>query len=532
MKKRIKISGVLAVLFVFTILSCTDELNVTPNDDDTILSSELFEDESAYRRVIAGVYANLALTGTDGAGSSNISGIDAGTSQFGRVLLYLQTLSADQMIWSYENDPGTREIQRNIWTASNPLILGMFSRTHLTVAFANNFLRETTPELLDSRGVSENVRQDIVAFRAEARLLRALSYYYLMDLYGKANFATEADALNDTPEVANREELFAFIESELIDIESDLVDAGANEYGRADKGVAYMILAKIYLNAQVYIGEDRYSDCLSQCEKLLSSGYSLANDYRHNFLADNNTNSAINEIIFPIVSDGRTTQNFGPTTVMINGEVGSLELNGVELGVVEGGWGGALRVRKEFAELFQGGNFIDDDRNTLIQENRSITIPDIADRDTGYIVTKYANVTSTGEPGIDQVFADTDFPLFRLADVNLMYAEAHLRGGGGSTDEAVSLINDLRIRANNPNLISNTDLNLQFVLDERSRELYWEAHRRQDLIRYGLYTGGNYNWAWKGNGQNGIAIPANLAIYPIPNLSLSTNPNLTQNPGY
>lgn len=532
MKKRIKISGVLAVLFVFTILSCTDELNVTPNDDDTILGSELFEDESAYRRVIAGVYANLALTGTDGATSSNISGIDAGTSQFGRVLLYLQTLSADQMIWSYENDPGTREIQRNIWTASNPLILGMFSRTHLTVAFANNFLRETTPELLDSRGVSENVRQDIVAFRAEARLLRALSYYYLMDLYGKANFATEADALNDTPEVANREELFAFIESELIDIESDLVDAGANEYGRADKGVAFMILAKIYLNAQVYIGEDRYSDCLSQCEKLLNSGYSLANDYRHNFLADNNTNSAINEIIFPIVSDGRTTQNFGPTTVMINGEVGSLELNGVELGVVEGGWGGALRVRKEFAELFQGGNFIDDDRNTLIQENRSITIPDIADRDTGYIVTKYANVTSTGAPGIDQQYADTDFPLFRLADVHLMYAEAHLRGGGGSASEAVDLVNALRNRAGNPNLISAADLNLQFILDERSRELYWEAHRRQDLIRYNLFTGGNYNWAWKGNGQNGIAIPANLAIYPIPNLSLSTNPNLTQNPGY
>ena len=129
--------------------------------------------KSAYEQVIAGVYANLALTG-NGPGSSNIEGIDAGTSQFGRVLLYLQTLSADQMIWSYENDPGTRELQRNIWTAQNPLILGMFSRTHLTVAFANNFLRETTDDKLDSRNVSEGIREDIVEYRAEARLLESI----------------------------------------------------------------------------------------------------------------------------------------------------------------------------------------------------------------------------------------------------------------------------------------------------------------------------------------------------------------------
>ncbi|MCK8479363.1 RagB/SusD family nutrient uptake outer membrane protein [Psychroserpens algicola] len=532
MKKRIKNISVLSLLMIFTLFSCTDDLNITPNDDDTLLGEDLFENEGAYRQVIAGVYANLALTGTDGAGTSNIEGIDAGTSQFGRVLLYMQTLSADQMIWSYENDPGTREIQRNIWTAQNPLILGMFSRTHLTIALANNFLRETTDEKLNSRGVSDAVRADIVEYRAEARLLRALSYYYMMDLFGKANFGTETDPLNSVLPVAETPQLFEFIESELLDIEADLVPAGENEYGRADRGVAHMILAKIYLNAEVYIQTDRYSDCLNYCQQLLSSGYSLADDYRHNFLADNNTNSALNEIIFPIVSDGFTTQNFGPTTVMINGSVGSIEVNGTEVGVSEGGWGGALRVRREFAELWQGGDFIDDDRNTIISDNRPIGIVDISDRDSGYIIQKYANVTSTGANGIDQTFVDTDFPLFRLADVHLMYAEAHLRGGGGSTPTAVELINDLRIRANNPNLISSDELTLDFILDERSRELHWEAHRRQDLIRYGLFTGGNYNWAWKGNGSNGIAIPSHLKLYPIPSLSLSSNPNLTQNSGY
>lgn len=512
--------------------SCTDDLNITPNDDDTLLGEDLFEDEAAYEQVIAGVYANLAVTGTEGAGSSNITGLDAGTSQFGRVLLYMQTLSADQMIWSYENDPGTREIQRNIWTAQNPIFRGMFSRAHFTVSLANNFLRETTDDKLNSRNVSEGIRSNIVEYRAEARLLRALSYYYMMDLFGKANFATQESAINAVLPVYDRAQLFEFIESELMAIESDLVPAGGNQYGRADRGVAHMILAKIYLNAQVYIGTDRYADCINYCQQLLDAGYSLANEYRHNFLADNNRNSAINEVIFPIVSDGFTTQNFGPTTVMVNGSVGSIEVNGVEVGVAEGGWGGALRVRKEFAELWQGGNFIADDRNTIISNDRTIGIIDISDRDTGYIIQKYANVTSDGTPGIDQTFVDTDFPLFRLADVHLMYAEAHLRGGGGSLATAVGLINDLRTRANNPNLIADADLTLPFIIDERSRELHWEGHRRQDLIRFGLYTGGNYNWAWKGNGVSGIAIPANLSLYPIPNLSLSTNPNLSQNPGY
>jgi hypothetical protein len=315
-------------------------------------------------------------------------------------------------------------------------------------------------------------------------------------------------------------------------IEDDLIDANQNEYGRVDKGVAWMILAKIYLNAEVYIGENRYADCITYCENILNSNYSLATSYLHNFLADNNTNSAVNEIIFPIVSDGNSTQNFGPTTVMINGSVGSLEVNGQEVGVTPGGWGGALRVRKEFAELFEGGLFSTDERNTLITNNRPIDITDISDRDSGYIIQKYSNATSTGGFGVDLTFVDTDFPLYRLADVYLMYAEAHLRGGGGSLATAVDLVNQLRTRANNPNLINAGDLTLDFIIDERSRELHWEAHRRQDLIRFGLYTGGNYNWAWKGNGSNGISIPSHFDLYPIPNLSLSSNPNLTQNPGY
>ncbi len=533
MKTRFKIHKTigLVMLFILALTSCTDDLNITPNDDQTVLSEDLFENEAAYKQVLAGIYANLALTGTDGAGSSNLKNIDAGTSQFGRVLLYVQTLSADQMIWSYENDPGTREIQRNIWTAQNPLLLGMFSRAHLSIALANNFLRETTDAKLDERGVSTSIRSEIPAYRAEARLMRAMAYYYMMDLFGKANFATEDDAINSQPAVANRAELFSFIETELKDIDTDLVNAKQNEYGRADKAVAYMILAKIYLNAEVYIGENKYADCLSYCEKIINGGYSLATDYLHNFMADNNTNSAINEIIFPIVSDGVTTQNYGPTTVMINGSVGSLEVNGAEVGVGAAGWGGALRVRKQFVDLFDA-SFANDARNTIISGSRPKDIIDISDKDTGYIIQKYSNATSSGRFGVDETFVDTDFPLFRLADVYLMYAEAHLRGGGGDLATAADYVNALRTRANNSNTIASGDLTLDFILDERARELHWEAHRRQDLVRYGRFTGGNYNWAWKGNGSNGISLPAHFDVYPIPTGSIAANPNLTQNPGY
>jgi hypothetical protein len=115
-----------------------------------------------------------------------------------------------------------------------------------------------------------------------------------------------------------------------------------------------------------------------------------------------------------------------------------------------------------------------------------------------------------------------------------MYVEAHLRGGAGADPVlAVNYVNALRNRANNPqNNLTITDLTLDFIIDERARELHWEAHRRQDLIRFGRFTGGSYNWAWKGNGTNGIAIPASRKLYPIPAASLASNPNLSQNTGY
>ncbi len=354
-----------------------------------------------------------------------------------------------------------------------------------------------------------------------------------MDLYGKAAFVTENDPVGtyQGPQY-DRQQLFDFIESELKDIEADLVAPKQNEYGRADKAVAWMILAKIYLNAKVYINEDKNTECITYCNKIIGGGYDLADDYYHNFLADNDTNdAAMNEIIFVAVNDGVVTQNYGATTVIINGEVGSLEGNAADLGAQ--GWGGALRVRKQFAEKFLNGDVpLTDKRNSLITANRDIEITDVGDRDSGYIITKFKNKTTSGAAGSDPTFVDTDYVIFRLADVYLMLAEAVKRGGTGATmGEAVGYINELRNRAGSTT-ISEGNLTLDFLIDERSRELYWEGHRRQDLIRFGLFTGGNYNWVWKGGSPNGIALPSHFNVYPIPLNNLTANPNLTQNPGY
>jgi hypothetical protein len=218
---------------------------------------------------------------------------------------------------------------------------------------------------------------------------------------------------------------------------------------------------------------------------------------------------------------------------MVNGQVGSLEQNGNTFGVNAGGWGGALRVTRQFSEIFMNAAYANDDRNTLITANRPIDITDIGNNGTGYVIGKWYNKTSTGLNGSANEQVDTDFPIFRLADVHLMYAEAVLRGGsGGSLGQSITLINQLRQRAKSTNMISASDLTLDFILRERLVELHWEGHRRQDLIRFGLYTGGAYRWNWKGNSLAGSSLPPHFNIFPIPSASLASNPNLTQNPGY
>ncbi|WP_343765488.1 RagB/SusD family nutrient uptake outer membrane protein [Gangjinia marincola] len=524
---------ILSTIMLAATVSCVDDLDVEPQDDQNVLADELFQDIEGYQALIGAAYANLALTGPDGPESSNIANIDAGTSQYGRALMNLQTFSTDEAVWTYENDPGIGDIQRSIWSSNNVISAGAYARIRYMISVTNNFLAQSTPDLISSRGFNSEETALINQYAAEARLLRAMAYYHMTDLFGKAPLLLENDPPigYEAPEL-DRVELFNFVEGELLDIEEELEEPRGFvgvDYGRADRAVAWMILSKLYLNAEVYTGQGRYADALTYINKILNEGgYSLANEYKNLFRGDNDVNEANSEIIFAIISDGITVQNFGPTTVMTNGAVGSLEQNGANLGVTEAGWGGAIRVSPQFADKMLPS----DDRNTLITDGRSANITNITDPATGFILEKYSNLTADGESGSDLTFSDVDFPMFRLGDVYLMYAEAVLRDGGGDQATALDYINQLRIRANAPQ-INSGDLTLDFIIDERARELYWELHRRQDLIRFSLFTGGVYNWALKGNSLiNGTGIASFRDLYPIPANVVQSNDNLTQNEGY
>jgi hypothetical protein len=539
--KKIKINFILFLSLMAITQSCTNDLNVTPEDDDDFLSEDFFAQPDAYKRAVAGVYGNLSLTGTTGPGSSLLQGIDAGTSQYSRCVWYMQELPTDELIWSYEGsgDPGVREIQRNIWNGDNPIFLGMYSRAMVQVALSNEFIRQSTPQKLSERGItSASEIAEIAYYRAEVRALKSLAYYHLLDLFGKATLVTENDPINFRGPQMERTELFNYIESELLDILPSLKEAKTNEGGRLDKAFAWAILSKMYLNAEVYTGTERNADCMTMCSNIIGAGYTLKSNYLDNFKADNNTS---NELIYAIQSDGIYTQNYGATTVMCNGQVGSIEGNGQTLYGVDG-WGGALRLRKQFVQKFEGGAFDSDARNTIITAGRPIEISNIAIQAQGYVLGKWSNRTSTGAVGKNSTFVDTDFPLFRLADFYLMYAEAQMRKDGAANGNATAnangtslgYINALRERANGGTFANVTtgQVTLDFLIDERARELHWEGHRRQDLIRFGKFTGGNYVWAWKGNATNGVSIPAHLNVYPLHPNTINANPNLTQNAGY
>lgn len=535
-KKHTRLSLVLATAATISFTSCTNDLDQQPLDDDETTADQLFVDGDAYTAAIAGVYGNLSLTGTDGPESSNLGDIDAGTSQYGRGLMNLQIFTTDEIVWTYINDEGgsLHNLQTSSWNASNSILRGMYSRVMFSVALSNEFLRQSTEARLDQRGISGDIRNQMPAYRAEARLLRAMAYYHMMDLFGKAAMYTQEDPVGNFagPEV-DRTELFNFIESELTTIENDLVDARQNEYGRADKAVAWMLLAKMYLNSEVYLGagQVRYTEAIENLNKIINAGYALSPNYIDLFRGDNDSNAARNEIIFPIVTDGQFVRNFGPTTVMTNGAVGSIEQNGTNLGVTAGGWGGAIRLTPQFASKFEGASFANDTRNTIITDGREAEINEVTDPSQGYILEKYTNVKSDGSQGSDLTFSDVDFPMFRLGDVYLMYAEATLRGGAGDRALALNYINELRSRANATS-ITDAELTLDFIIDERARELYWEGHRRQDLVRFGLFTGGAYNWALKGNSSTGISTPSHLNVFAIPQASRDANRNLSQNDGY
>jgi starch-binding outer membrane protein, SusD/RagB family len=503
--------------------ACTD-LDVLPKD--RLLAEKAFTNESSYKQYLAKLYASLSLTGQQGpAGKTDLSIItDEGFTSYIRAYWKAQELTTDEAVIAW-SDAGVRDLHTHQWSSENQFIRVLYYRILYTVSLCNDYLAVSTEDFLDGVGIEEASRIEIRQFRAEARFIRALAYSHALDLYRNVPLITQVSA--DLPKQVSPTVLFDFIESELIDIESVLPAAKQAEYGRADKAAVWMLKAQLYLNAEVYTGKARYADCLKDCEKVIASGYTLATDYKLNFRADNHTSP---ELIFTLPADGVYSQSWGSTTFLVHGAIGGT-MKDTDYGVLNA-WAG-MRTTSTFVSKFPDVTGTIDKRAIFYTSGQNLEIADIADFKDGYAVPKFTNLTTSGAPGSNTTHVDTDYPLYRLADAYLMYAEAHLRNGGGDAATALGYINALRARAygNANGAIALGEMTLDFILDERSRELYWEGYRRIDLIRFGQFTDKGI-WPWKGGVAEGKLTETYRNIFPIPSSDLTANSLLKQNDRY
>ena len=521
----------LSFYFLISVMltACVDDLDTEPIDQKVISSATVFDDPLAYRQFLAKLYGALTLTGQRGeSGLPELSAGDEGTTSFLRTYWSAQEVTTDEAINAW-GDPGMIEFHGHIWSDNNLYVQLLYQRLFINIAYCNDYIREVAPQL---ETLPADTREDVARFVTEARFLRALYYYFALDLYGNVPFVTEADGVGAyLPLQIDRPELFKYIESELLEILPAMAPPMTNEYARADQAAAWMVLAKMYLNAEVYVGAgtNRYDDCLAYCNRIIGAGYQLHDSYAALFMADNDR--LRQEIIFPVAEDGDFTRNYGGTTFIVHAAAGA---EAEALGI-SGGWSGN-RPTTTFVNTFADPTGATDQRALFTTDGQTTTeINDPLKFQQGYLCTKFTNVTTAGVPGSDATFVDTDFPLFRLADVYLMYAEAVLRGGaGGDAVTALNYVNALRQRAygDASGTIAPAELTLDFILDERGRELYWEGQRRTDLIRYGLFTSRTYTWDWKGNAREGKATDDHFRLFPIPSSDLSINPNLSQNEDY
>ncbi len=535
-----KISTVILVLFIIS--GCHKRLDKFPAN--FLTPEEAYKDVAGYKRVLARTYGGMVLTSqnapsTGGFGNGDVRGVDEGFSDFFRNYWTFQEMSTDMAKWVY-NDDGLWDIQFNQWNAGNSLVEGLYGRCMLVITYANEFLRESTSAKLSARGIDAAA---IKPMRAEARFIRAYMYWVLLDLYGNPSLVVETDPINNSflPPRITRASLFEWIEKELTEIDADLLAPRTNEYGRADKAAPWAVLSRMYLNAAIYLDKPvtdasiipYYTKAVTNSKKVIDAGYSLLSNYQWLFLADNHLGNT--EAIWTLNYDGVQSQSYGGATFIIQG-TGSgdrqplIQINGL------GGWG-AMRTTEKIPMLFPDFTGTIDKRALWYITDQELNMDEFNAYKFGYPSTKFRNRTRSGGFGNDpnRAFSDIDIPIARLAEMYLIYAEAVKRGGaGGSEGQALNYLNLIRQRAYGNTNGNITSYDLNYILDERARELYWEGFRRMDLIRYSRYSEGTYLWPFKGGRtfRNGTAFESFRKLFPIPSKQLAVNFNLKQNLGY
>lgn len=540
MKKYIKnIVPAAAVVFALGVTSCADELNLSVQDPQTTTKF----DSNAF---LAKVYGSLVLTGqTGGAGNADMKQFDEGNSSLYRRLFEANELGTDETIWTWQGDAGIPELTNLTWDASHGYTELTYYRLMYNVTLCNSFLDQT-------EGMSD---AQTLQNRAEVRFVRALNNFHFIDLYGKAPYKEHVST--DLPEMRTRKEMFDIVVSELESIISgtvsgeQLLDYAGDDanYGRADQNAAKMLLARLYLNAEVYTGQAQWNKAFQLSQEVINSKkYALCTDslngysaFQQLFMGDNGENkNARQEIIFPIRQDGDLTRSYGGSVYLIGSTTGSgspaQSLTSSQWTCNRARQAGVLLffnqknnvpMGKSVAEVSAAAN---DNRALFFSgESRTFETEDKTTFTAGLGIMKWDNTycdAANGSPK-NETFADTDIPLIRLAEAYLTSAEAAFRMGQDSA--ALSNINIVRERANASAL---AELNERTLIDEWGREFYFEGRRRSDLIRFNLFTTGDYVWDWKGGSYAGIAVNSCYNIFPIPSAELAANSNMKQNDGY
>lgn len=533
MKFNIKNIGLLAlgVAMSVSFTACTGDLDVEPIDPNLETPNRVLNTPEAYNQLLAKAYSGLAVSGYDGSGTSDISGIDAGFGQYLRAYFNLTELPTDEAVMSW-NDQTIRDLHGLQWGTSDVFVTAMFYRITQQIQVCNEIIRK----LNEATVLDEATKTQYIA---EAKALRDLSYLHGIDLFGGMPFQTEANSMTALPSYITRADLYTWLENDLKSV-AEALPANPEKY-RAGKGFAYMMLAKLHLNAQVYAGKNAYADCVSDCQNIINLGYQLESkaNWHNLFQAQNDEflgckeNGMAHEIIFSVYQDQNYTQAYGGTTYIINAACGTDNTwsSANEMGLGGSGWAG-ITVTPEFVDLFPAG----DQRAIWHTDGMSKEVTSIMTQfvTCGYGYKKFTNLRNDGtkDPNATS-FANTDFPVYRLADVYLMLAECEARGANVNVNghNGAWYFNQVRERAGDADIAAPT---LQDILDERGRELAWECHRRSDLVRFNNFTSGTV-WAYKGmNNDNGSAhnVDSHFNLFPIPASEISNNASLKQNEGY
>ncbi len=541
--------------------SCAKKLDLTPQNDLT--PEKVYSTPTGYKSVLAKIYAGMSIGGNQGPnGQADISGgLDEGSQiAFIRPFFNCQELPTDEAV-CFWNDQTIKNYHSFSYTSADPFLKGMYARPIWNITLINEYLRESTDDKLAARSITGADADAIKKSRSEIRFLRAFNYWVMMDIFGKSTFITEGYGIASdvTPPEISRKDLYAYIMGELKATEPTMNTAKTIEYGRVDQAANWALQARIYLNANVYLGTSNtlnYDSAIIYSQKVIGAGYQLNQaavngytGYAQLFMADNDKRA--NEIIWAITCDGIKTQGYGNTTFLVNCSSGDDKPADYFKGAGGGGWKGYVAT-KNLANLFTDATGATDKRAMFVTSKfgvgaSQIELPvlpnasevNFPDASSGLHINKFKNVRSDNGEINDinnRTFADIDFPVFRLSEMYLIYAEAVLRGGnGGSAATALQYVNSIRTRAYGGSLSGNItapQLNLSFIIDERGRELYWEGHRRTDLIRYGLLTSGTYTWPWKGGVASGTGVDSKYNLFPIPSSARNSNSNLSQNPGF